>query len=145
MLTLASVDAAWGWAMPHARRIIATNSFGNVLIEVGDGAVWRIIPEELSCTRIAPDLASFDALNEEADFREDWEMTRLVEMAEKSCGVLQPDTVYHLVIPAVLGGQYTTDNIQRISLSELVSVSGDMARQIDNLPDGAQVAIKVVE
>ena len=103
------------------------------------------MPEELDCARIAADLASFDKMARDPDFIEDWDMLRLVDLARQGCGALEPGTVYHLVIPAVLGGRYDADNFRSISLSELVAVSGDMAQQIANLPDGAQVTIKVVE
>jgi len=50
-----------------------------------------------------------------------------------------------LAIPGALGGEYAISNIKTAPLVELVRFSGDLGRQIADLPDGAQIEIKVVD
>jgi hypothetical protein len=38
-----------------------------------------------------------------------------------------------------LGGAYDSDNLGTLTLKELIAFSGDVAKQIKDLPDGAQV------
>lgn len=46
---------------------------------------------------------------------------------------------------SLLGGEYAISNIKTAPLVELVRLSGDIGRQIKDLPDGAQIELKVVE
>jgi hypothetical protein len=68
---LQAIRVSWSWAMPAPRRIMGVNKFGNVLVEVDDGAVWRICPEELSSARIAGDAGAAESLMTSPDFRAD--------------------------------------------------------------------------
>jgi hypothetical protein len=49
------------------------------------------------------------------------------------------------VIPGVLSGSYEVSNIKSAPLAELVRFSGDLGRQIRDLPDGADIELKVVD
>jgi hypothetical protein len=44
-----------------------------------------------------------------------------------------------------LGGAYGRDNLATAPLVELVRLSGDIARQIKDLPDSAQIRLRTVE
>jgi hypothetical protein len=44
----------------------------------------------------------------------------------------------------VLGGSYSVENRYAISIAEHASFSGDLHRQIRDLPDGTAVRVKVV-
>ncbi len=128
-----------------AVEVMGQNEFGNFLLRDQDNAYWRICPEELSCEIVANNLAEFSKLLEDEEFLLDWEMSALVELARQCVGLLKNDRVYYLVIPAVLGGEYDESNIRSVPLSELISLTGDWAREIANLPDGAKVQIRVID
>jgi len=72
-------------------------------------------------------------------------MHELVKEAEKHLGTLTEGRKYCLVTPGILGGAYDISNIKTASLIELIRFSGDLANQIKNLPDGAQIQLKVVD
>jgi hypothetical protein len=72
-------------------------------------------------------------------------MTALVEAARSKLGPLRPGYKYGLKTPAPPGGRYEVDNFAQLPLRELVSFSGDVARQIDGLPDGAKVQFRVFD
>jgi hypothetical protein len=46
------------------------------------------------------------------------------------------------LVPNVLGGSYSIENVRVISTSELMRVSGSMALQIRDQPDGTEVEIR---
>jgi len=68
-------------------------------------------------------------------------LTRLVDLAAAKLGPVPDDRCYCLKVPAVLGGQYEVSNFGTNSRNELISFSGDLAQQIKDLPDGAQVSL----
>ena len=78
------------------------------------------------------------------DFILDWEMAALVIMAEDKFGANNKYRCFYFVISPVFGGGYDIENIQNISIIELIAYSGDMAEQIKDLPEGGQVKIVVI-
>ena len=72
-------------------------------------------------------------------------MQALVTKAQEHLGPLSEGRKYCLVTPGVLGGEYAISNIKTAPLVELVRISGDLASQIKDLPDGAQIQLKVVD
>jgi hypothetical protein len=129
------VRGAWGFTGLVPVRILDVNAFGNLLVAEPSGRVWRICPEELSCEPVA------ESPDELARIRlsDDWKMERLVDIATTSLGTPGNGRCFCMKIPGVLGGEYVAANFGTITLAELVAASGDMALQIKDLPDGAQI------
>jgi len=71
-------------------------------------------------------------------------MERIREAAFHALGALGDGQCYCLKIPAVLGGEYVPQNFGTISLIELIGAAGEIARQIENVPDGTRVEFKIV-
>ncbi len=142
---LTTIRESWGWTGLDPAAVTATNAFGNVLVRAADGAYWRICPEELSCKVVAGNDAEFDALLGSEEFQIDWQMTRLVRIAQTALAPVAEDRCYCLKIPAVLGGKYDAANFGTISRRELIAFAGDIAEQIKHLPDGANVKFTFTE
>jgi hypothetical protein len=140
---LDAIAEGWSWKIGSPVELIATNAFGNVIVRTADQSYFRIMPEEWSCELIARSAAELATKQNDHEFAHDWAMTRVVSLAEAAHGPLADGEVYYLVIPGVLGGKYSEDNIRKISLREVLSYSGSMARQIEDLPPGADVQIVV--
>lgn len=145
MELIAIVAEAWGWTGLEPEEIVGENDFGNLMIRDQSGRYWRLCPEDLYCKVVADSRAALDALSQDQEFLHDWYMTELVQQARERLGPLAPGFKYCLRIPGTLGGEYGGDNLATISLVGLVSASGDIARQIEGLPDGAQVKLNIVD
>jgi hypothetical protein len=140
-----AISSAWGWAGIRPEELVAENDFGNVIVRDREGSFWRIVPEDPSCSVVATDQASLASVLQSEEFTLDWNMTSLVDMARLRLGPLAPGRKYCLKVPAILGGAYDIDNIGTISFVELVSVSGSIAHQLEDLPDGAHVKLVITE
>jgi hypothetical protein len=138
------IRKAWGWIGLDPAEVVAENAFGNLIVRAADGAYWRIRPEDLSCEKVARDRDEFAALSRREGFRIDWEMSRLVEQARQKLGPMPAGRCYCLKVPAVLGGRYDEANMGTISLAELIAFSGELAEQLKDVPDGAQVRLRIV-
>jgi hypothetical protein len=141
---LETIRTAWGWIGLVPAEVVAANAFGNLIVRAADNVYWRICPEEWSCEPIAENADDYAKLTKDDEFREDWEMKPLAEAAREKFGQLSVGRCYCLKIPAVLGGEYDADNFGAISLDELIAFSGDMANQIKDLPEGAEIELKVL-
>lgn len=140
---LKAIADGWSWKLGVPVELVATNTFGNAIVTNSEGHYFRIMPEEWSCELIARSAPELEVKRQSAEFIHDWEMKRIVAMAERAQGPLIDGQVYCLVIPGILGGKYAEENIRKNTLLELLAYSGDMAQQIDDLPAGARVEIVV--
>ena len=141
---LDNVSASWAWTGLRPAKLIAINAFGNLIIEAEDGEYWRICPEELSCESVAESKADFDALLVTEDFQRDWEMTRMVQIAYAEWGAPPEGRCYCLKVPGLLGGAYEADNIGIMWIGDLISFSGDLALQIEDLPAGTKAKVSII-
>lgn len=142
---ISEIRDAWGWVGIDPLEVVGENDFGNLIIQDVDGKYWRMCPEDVYCKIVANSRDELNRLSKDQDFLGDWYMTALVDQAKESVGPLTEGRKYCLVIPGVLGGAYDTSNIKSVPLVELIRLSGDIGRQIRDLPDGAQVDLKVVD
>jgi hypothetical protein len=138
---LDSINDHWFWAGVSAVAIEAHNPFGSLILLDVKGRFWRICPEELSAQVIAASREELAALWRTPEFSEDWAMAHLADRATTALGQPPVSRTFYFVIPTVLGGKYTLDNIKHIGWEELMRYSGDLARQVENLPDGAQIRL----
>jgi hypothetical protein len=135
------VSRSWGFTGLIPLRVLDVNAFGNLLVEDEDGRVWRICPEELSCEIVAPSSRELDHITSS----EDWKMNVLVDVATAALGSPGAGRCFCLKVPGVLGGKYAAANIGTISIAELIDFAGDVASQIKDLPDGAEIKFKIVD
>jgi hypothetical protein len=138
------VRESWSFTGLDPVRIVEANAFGNVIVEAADGRYWRICPEELSCEPIASSAEEFEELRPSAEFELDWQMARLVDVAESQLELPSEERCYCLKVPAVLGGAYAEDNLAMITRAELLASSGVIASQIKDLPNGTKVRLRIV-
>jgi hypothetical protein len=139
------ITRSWSFAGLVPRAIIDINAFGNVLVESADGRFWRICPEELSCKPVAESREELDRLRSSSEFHRDWLMQPLVDLATSTLGAPAEDHCFCLKLPAVLGGEYGPSNLGTITLTELLATSGDIARQIEDVPDGGEIVINITD
>jgi hypothetical protein len=145
MTVIDEIREAWGWVGLSPEDVVGENDFGNLMIKDSEGRYWRLCPEDLYCTLVAANREELKALSQDQEFLRDWYMPALVNEAVTKCGALEEGKKYCLKIPGPLGGEYGGDNLATISLLELIRASGHIAREIRDLPDGAQVRLKVVD
>ncbi|ABW29133.1 T6SS immunity protein Tdi1 domain-containing protein [Acaryochloris marina] len=142
---LVTVQKSWSWCGIQAAKIVAQNDFGNLIVLDDVGTYWRICPEDLYCEIIATNAEEMDELSNDEEFRTDWEMSTLIEIGQELYGKLPPEHCYCLKVPSIWGGAYSRDNIDTMTRAEVIAYSGDLAEQIKDLPDGANIKLTVTD
>ncbi len=145
MSIIQEIKDSWGWIGIDPVEVVGENDFGNLMIKDSGGKFWRLCPEDLYCEIVAHSQEDLDQLSTDQEFLEDWYMQALVNLSRENLGELNEGQKYCLVTPAPLGGEYAASNIKTAPLIELIRFSGDIANQIKDLPDGAQVRLQVVD
>lgn len=142
---IADLQEYWGWVGLDPVEVVGENDFGNLIVQDAEGKYWRLSPEDCSCKIVASNRNELDALSADQEFLHDWYMRALVDEARSTCGPLLDGRKYSLKIPGIFGGEYGGGNLAITPLDELVRMSGDIAKQIQNLPDGATISLNVVD
>jgi hypothetical protein len=142
---LETIKASWGWTGLNPASLMAINRFCNVIVEDAEGQLWRIKPEDVSCERIAKQASEFAMLLGDPEFREDWEMGNLVAASQQRWGVPGEGQGFQLVTPSILGGVYAVENVRIAAIDSILSVAGEIARQLQALPDGTKVKLIVTD
>lgn len=145
MSLIDEIRESWGWVGIAPVAVVGENDFGNLVIEDEDGRYWRLCPEDCYCEVIAANRAELDRLSTDQEFLHDWYMKSLVSLASDKLGPLTEGMKYCLTIPGILGGSYGGDNLATAPQFELVRLSGDIARQIKDIPDGSTIKLQVVD
>jgi hypothetical protein len=144
MNILGKIQKHWGWTGLKGIEIVGRNEFGNILVSDENQAYWRISPEDLICEIVAENPDDYFKLIEDEAFQVDWKMSNLVELAREHLGSLKQGWAYYLVVPATFGGRYDATNIRSAPLDELIGHTGDWALAIKDLPEGAQIELRVI-
>lgn len=142
---LKEVKDSWGWVGIDPVEVVAENDFGNLILKDNKDKFWRLCPEDVYCKIIANSIEEYNELVKDNEFNEDWFMESIVAEAEKRLGPLKNGYKYYLVIPGILGGEYSGTNIQSVPFYEIIRYSGDIGLQVKDLPDGAKVNLKVIK
>lgn len=144
MNIIEEVKGAWGWVGINPVEIVAENEFGNLILKDADNKFWRLCPEDVYCKIIASSIYEYNKLIQNDEFLNDWNMTVMVDEAMEMLGALEDGYKYYMVIPGVVNGEYGGDNIKTAPLEKIIRFSGDLGRQIKNLPDGAEIQLKIL-
>jgi len=145
MNIIEEIKESWGWVGIEPEEVVGENDFGNLMIKDVHGKYWRLCPEDVYCEIVAENREELDALSKDQEFLKDWYMKILVELAEDKYGPLEEGRKYYLVTPGALGGEYALNNINTAPLIEIIRFSGGVGEKIKDLPDGAQIELKVVD
>jgi hypothetical protein len=137
--------ANWSWAFSNPIRVIERNRFGNLLVQIGDGSIWRVCPEDLAASQVAPSEADLETVWADEEFQADWESEAWIDAAETALGRLGQGQCYGFKMWPVLGAPYDVENMVIKLMVDWLAASGDVGRQVKDLPDGTQVRFDVRE
>lgn len=142
---IATLLDAWGWLLPCDIRPLMFSAIGDMFYEDGAGTVFWLDTGRGEITRIADNTAEFRALmeTEEAEY---WLLPKLIAEAVAAGKVLAPGQCYGFaILPVFAEGEYAADNLAALPAWEVYGLSGDIHRQIRDMPDGGKVRIRVTE
>ena len=118
------------------------SAFGDVFLLRADGVAW-LNTGTGHVELIAAKEDDFRAAlgGEQAS---DWFLPPLIEALQSQGKRLAPGECYsHLTFPIFAEGKYIPENFKAVPAAAHFAFAGDLHRQIQNLPDGSKVEIKI--
>ena len=121
----ASALESWGWIGLDRKKPTLASLFGDVFFASNDGW-WFLDLIEGSLTNSWPDRDSLQQDLETEDGQDRYLLGGLAMSAERRGLTLQPNEVYTFVVPPVLGGQATIDNVHTTDFDVALTIAGQL-------------------
>jgi hypothetical protein len=138
--------ADWRWLLPHGESaVLLMSRYGDLFLEFDEGGIHMLDVGNGSLEKVAESSPDFWRKINEAESANNWLMIPLVDQLVAAGNVLEPGRCYSFIIPPVLGGEYTVENTASLKVQEHFGVYASIHDQIKELPDGAQVRLRVSE
>ena len=144
MSLIETINANWGWTGVVAERVRAKSPMGHLLISDAQDRFYYLDPDGMAVVALGSrDQAQ--AHLDEPEANQLWWGGELVVSARDLLGEPPEGSVFALKPHAMLEGHYAPENMCIMPLEELIAFSGDVARQIKDLPDGSKFRIEVTD
>lgn len=140
-----AVRYGWGWTGIEPAAVTATSPFGHAIVRDIEGAFWYLDVELRTLERISADESGLFAHMNDPEVREVWEAQIPLARARELIGEPAPGRCYSRAILSLLKGNFDKDDFWHPPIAELIGAMGDVERQIQSLPEGSPIQIKVVE
>lgn len=136
--------ASWSWLVPAEFTLWLVTRFADLFLVLPDGTVHMLDVGTGTLTKVAESRDDFCTKIDEDDNANQWLMIPLVDRMVAAGVVLQPGQCYGFKTPPVLGGDYSVENASPLPLWDYLGAYGSIHEQLRDVPDGAQVVLKVV-
>ncbi len=119
------------------------NRFGDLFWVDGEGVVNLLNVTDGTIEAVSETEAAFLDLLEDEDTAFEWFMVDLVDELLEQEMQLRDGECYGFKVLPVLGGEFEPGNVYVSGLEKYWSFCGDVHRQINDLPDGAEIKIDI--
>ena len=136
--------AEWRWKIGGGPRTVVLSRSGDAFVAKQDGTVDWLDCGAGTCEQVAGSLDEFWQLLETPTRSRELLLTPVIEEFISRHGPFPPATCLGFTTLPILGGSYALDNRFLISATEHLAGTGDLNRQIRDIPDGTAVRIKIV-
>lgn len=138
------VLANWSWIVPAEGKVWLVNRFADLFLIFPDGTVHMLDVGAGSLCKVAETKDDFLARADDGDNANNWFMIPLANQMVAAGIELKEGYCYGWKLPPVLGGQYTAENCVTLPVADYVGGYGSIHRQLQDVPDGQQIVLKVV-
>ncbi len=140
-----SLIAEWTWLVPNQFTVWLMNRFGDLFLVFEDGSVHMLDVGRGSLEQVANSREEFQAKVDEDDNANDWFMIPLVDQLVAAGMTRKEGECYSYKQLPVLSGDYTVENACALPIAQHYGAYGSIHNQIKDLPDEAQVVLKVTK
>ena len=132
----------WKWLIGDNLTIILISCIGDLFLIDTDEKIYWLNTGEGKVEFIAKNRTEFnDKLNEKTLVNELF-MCDLVERIFESGILLAQNQLLSYKKLPIIGGEYIVENFYKLTIEEHFSITGEIHRQLSNLPNGTKVKVK---
>ncbi|MEO3404243.1 T6SS immunity protein Tdi1 domain-containing protein [Mucilaginibacter sp. CAU 1740] len=140
-----SLLETWKWLVDDFAEVLVISKLGDVFFTSRQGQVYWLATDTFTLTQIAADKADFNSLLNDAENVDNWFLPQLLQQLEQAGIFLNDNQVYNFKKMPVMGGEYSADNIEPIDIEVHFHLTGQIGKQIKDLPNGTKIKLKIVD
>jgi hypothetical protein len=144
-IDLQDICESWKWLIGDQQEVLLITIFGDLFLIGNNNEVNWLDTSSGEFSRIANSIEQFKVLLKIPENYDNWFLAWLHPEIESSGIKLKEQQVFSFKKMPILGGEYTFENIEPVDISVHFQLTGEICRQIKNLPDGTKVNIKIVD
>jgi len=135
---------SWDWIDFSEKTAFITTAFGDVFFESNDGIYFL---DSLGGTldKVSNTKAELQNILNTADGQDHYLMAGLVAAARESGLILEPSECYDFKVSPSLNGSMELDNLQKMNFKVSLNISGQITKQIKDLPVGTSISNVTLE
>ncbi len=141
-IDLSKILSTWLW-LTVDKSIVALTKSGDALLKNDEGHLFFLDVGGGTCEFKADDYQDFFDKKLSYELTEELILPVLVDKLLAHGINLKPTQVYSYTILPIIGGAYDEKNMYAVDLHEHYNLTGEIHFQLKDIPDGAEVEIKV--
>ncbi len=142
-IDLKDICSCWQWILQDMKGVVLISKMGDMFLIGIDGFIYWLQTDSGDLSKIADTLEHFESMLQNEQNIDNWFLPLIIEKLVGAGKSLQKNQVYSYKVMPIIGGEYSIENIEPVDISVHFAFSGQIAQQIQNLPDGTKVKIKV--
>lgn len=131
---------SWYWLIGNDKKPILISSIGDLFLEDQNGIYWLNVGEGI-IEKVAENETEFKTKLNDNEIVNEWFLLELVAELKRTGLLLTEKKLYGYKTLPILGGEYTPENFELIDVEVHFELSGEIHKQIKDLPDGTKVNI----
>lgn len=135
------ICSSWKWLLRDQYQVFLVSVLGDLFLLGKDDAIYWLQSDIGSLKAISVSKDEFEKFLEDDSKVDEWFLPLFVNNLIDAGITLNENEVYSPIIPAVLGGKYTTDNYKATYISVHFSFCSQINEQIKGLPDGTSINV----
>jgi len=141
-INIEDILSCWTWKTAGMKTVALVSVLGDLFLVGEDDAVYWLQTDGGDLKKVADSLQQFEQYLDDEEKVDNWFLPLLVEQLITAGKTLKENEVYSFKKMPVIGGEYSVDNIEPTDMSVHFAFTGQISKQIKDLPDGARVNIK---
>jgi len=133
---------SWHWLIGSDKKPILMSSIGDLFLTDNKGFCYWLNVGEGIFTKVTNTVDEFKLKLKDNKQIDEWFLIGLVEDLKKKGLHLTQNHLYGYKILPILGGKYEPENFELTDIEVHFELSGQIHKQIKDLPDGTKVNVK---
>jgi hypothetical protein len=134
---------SWDWLIGKDKTPILMSCIGDLFFtDANENCYWLDVGGGI-LEQVSQSLEEFHLKLKDINQLDEWFLFSLIDRIKKSGLTLKENELYGYKVLPVLGGEYEPENFEGTDIEVHFELSGQIHRQIKDLPDGTKVEIKV--
>lgn len=130
----------WTWLLGADLQPVKFTACGDVFLrDRRDGAIHFLDVNGAHLSRVAETVQGLEDKLADPAFAGDYLAPSMVDTLRKHGKLLKAQQVYSYRVPLALGGEVAVANVDVSDLAVHLSITGQIARQLKDVPDGAPI------